>query len=252
MTDQAAFRAGLLNPAEPAPHGLQDGASRPAGKRYDVYRNNVTHSLIEAMKAAFPLVLKLIGPQGFTQVATLFIRAHPPQSPVMMFYGVDFPDFLSGFQPLGHIGYLPDAARLDLEMRHAYHAADTQPFDAQLLQSLPPEALLEATITLAPATRLIHSVWPLHDIWRFNQNVGAAKPRNMPQDVMITRPGFDPAPHLLPPGALHWLSALAQGATFGDSHDIALAQEPTFDLAAALTLALQTQAFADIQHKDLK
>lgn len=251
MTCQSAFHAGLLDPSQPMPQGLFDGAARPAGKRYAVYRNNVTTSLVDAMKAAFPLVSKLIGEGNFTQLARLYVRKHPPTSPLMMFYGAEFPMFLADFEPLAHIGYLPDAARLDLELRHSYHAADVTPLDTTPLQTLAPEALLEATITLAPATRILRSQWPLHDIWTFNQNPDADKPRSVAQDVLITRPEFDPEPHLLPPGAAQWMTALEDGSSLGAAQDSALAEMPDFDLTASLTLALRTQAFARISHKDL-
>lgn len=251
MSDQATFRAGLLDPAVAAPTGLLDGNAQEAGKRYDVYRNNVTVSLIEAMTSAFPLVAQLIGEKNFPRLARSFVRSHPPASPLMMHYGVEFPDFIKRFEPLAHIGYLPDAARLDLAMRRSYHAADTPPFDPAGFQTLSPDALLDAGLTLAPSSVILRSDWPLFDIWAYNQNSGAGKPRSASQEILITRQAFDPAPHLLPSGAGLWLERLAAGAPFGIAHDAAVAAVPDFDLGASLGLALATGAFAVLNHKDL-
>ncbi len=236
------FRAALLDPDRPAPPGLVDPEGRPAGRRFDVYRNNVTVSLTEALRQCFPVVRKLVGEDFFTAMAREHLRAHPPISPILMFYGEDMPAFLATFPPVAHLGYLPDMARLELAMRRSYHARDAQPIAAEALGALPPEALLATNFRFAPAVRLIRSDWPIHAIWHANMT-GAQPPKQRhAEDVLLLRPEYDPAPHLLPDGAGAFVEALSRGETVGQALDAA----PEFDLTATLSLLLSGGAIAGL------
>ncbi|WP_371061265.1 putative DNA-binding domain-containing protein [Rhodosalinus sp. 5P4] len=246
MNRETEFRAALLDPARPAPPGLTDGTGRPAARRFDVYRNNVTASLLEALEVGFPLLAKLLGRAAFRNMALAFLRAHPPEDPRLALYGAALPGFLERFAPLARHGYLPDAARLDLALRRAYHAADAEPIAPDALQALPPDRLMHTRLSLAPAVRVLRSRWPLHAIWAFNMVEGAPKPSPGAQDVLVARPGFDPAPHLLPPGGAAFVAALADGAPFGEAHAAAEAAAPGFDLAATLGLLLGAGAITGL------
>lgn len=239
---QGSFRSALLDAGEPVPAGLTDASGAPAEARFSVYRNNVIVSLTEAMTTAFPLVRKLLGGETFSKLSAVYVRTNPPTSPLMMFYGASLPSFLERFEPLMHIGYLPDCARLDLAMRRSYHAADSTHFDPAVLQN--PDNGLDLIVTLAPATRILTSPWPLFDIWKFNMVAGASKPQPVAQDVLITRPEFDPMPHLLPIGARRWFKHLDSGAPLAEATERTLVEEPAFDLTQTLTLALSSNALA--------
>ncbi|MBV7408882.1 MULTISPECIES: DUF2063 domain-containing protein [Roseobacteraceae] len=245
-TTQADFRAALLDPERAVPDGLTDPAGQPTKRRFAVYRNNVTVALIDALRTGFPVLCKLLGDQNFDQLARVFARAHPPTSPLMMHYGAALPAFLDGFEPLARIGYLPDIARLELALRHAYHAADSTPLDAARLGALPPEVLMQTRLHLSPAVQLVHSRWPIHDIWCYNTRAGAQKPRSIAQPVLVTRAKFDPEPHALTPAQAAWIQAIIDGATLENAVDAATAIDANFDLGPLLTLLIQHNALTDI------
>ncbi|AHD09068.1 HvfC/BufC N-terminal domain-containing protein [Phaeobacter gallaeciensis] len=246
---QTEFTRAMMDAAQPVPEGLLDATGGPAGRRFSVYRNNIAVSLTEAMHSAFPLIAKLLGKQNLDGLAGLYLRAHPPSSPLMMHYGAEFPEFLAGMEQLKHLGYLPDAARLDLALRRAYHAADATAVDPARLGALAPEQLMATGLTLAPAVALLRSPWPIYDIWRFNTEEGAPKPRHMAQDVLITRPEFDPVLHELPAGGADWITALTHGATLEEALTEVQADHPDFDLSHPLALLLQGGAIIDLDRK---
>lgn len=247
---QDRFRTALMDPAQPVPSGLSDGIARPAGARFNVYRNNVAVSLTEAMHTGFPVITKLLGTENMDGLAGLFLRAHPPASPVMVQYGAALPDFLAGMEQLSHLGYLPDVARLELAIRQSYHAADSTPIAAQMLATIPPETLLATTVSFAASLQVLRSDWPIYDIWRFNMQDNAPSPQPGAQDVLITRPDFDPVPNLLPAGGADWIKALMSGATIGDALDVATATTPHFDPGATLALLLQDGAITSLTMKE--
>ncbi|KMW56281.1 Glutamate synthase [NADPH] large chain [Candidatus Rhodobacter oscarellae] len=239
---QTEFTQAMLDPARAAPQGLVNPDGAPATKRFDVYRNNVAVSLTEALETAFPVIAKLIGAENFKKVAGVYLRQHPPSSPLIMFYGDRMPDFLAGFAPLQHLPYLADVARLEQALRRSYHAGDAAALDAAILQELPADRLMTARLEMAPAVHLIRSRYPIHQIWRFNMEQGAPKPAGQGENVLITRAEFDPQMTTLLPGGGTFVAAILSGRTFGEAVEAATAQVPGFDLTQTLGVLLGTAA----------
>ena len=242
---QAIFHTALLDANQPVPDGLLDAAAQPAGCRFNVYRNNVAASLTEAMQKAFPVIAKLLGSQNMHGVAGIFLRQHPPSSPLMMFYGEEFPAFLDRMEQLSHLGYLPDVARLELALRRSYHASDTKAIEPEAL-AIPADDLMQARLTLAPTLQVLRSDWPIHSIWRFNARNNEPKPQTGAQDVLVTRPEYDPEPHLLPAGGAAWIGNIQDGQTIGNAFEAAQAERPEFDLGTTLALLLQGSAITTL------
>ena len=212
MTTQTEFRAALLDAAAPVPPGLTDPEGRPSPRRFAVYRNNVAVSLTEALRTGFPVIRKLVGDQFFDAMAGVFLRAHPPTSPVLALYGEAMPAFLEGFGPARTLPYLPDVARLELAMRRVYHAADAAPDPSPLAAD--PETLVASRLRLAPAVWTLASPWPVHSIWRANTHGGA--PGRGPEEVLVGRPALDPVALPLPTGGAAFVEAL-RDRPFGEA-----------------------------------
>ena len=133
-----------------------------------IYRNNVMDSLIKALQTGFPVIAKLLGKQNFENIAGEFVRQYPPKSPVISQYGDLLPAFLKGFNPLDHLPYLGDTARLELALRRSYHAADSSAIQPSELNTLSPDQLNSVRLALAPCACVIRSAWPIYGIWHYN------------------------------------------------------------------------------------
>lgn len=244
IVTQTAFRKGLLDPSLPAPEGLQNPDGAQATKRFDVYRNNVAVSLVDAMVSAFPVIHKLVGDEFFRAMAGVYIRKFPPSSPLMMFYGEHLPQFLTRFEPTKNHRYLPDVSRVELAIRKSYHAADTAPIDGQALGAIAPDDLMALRLTIAPAVQVVSSKdYPIHAIYMANTRDDAPKPQAGAESVLVTRPGFDPMIHKITSTDAACITALQDGKSLG----MALAEAGDgLDLGAVLGLLLSQGAITKL------
>src|SRR5215472_17490076 len=137
----AAFARALLNPDVAIPTVLAGPKSKAALKRYNVYRNNVTVSLINALAASFPATLRITGADFFRAMARFYVRAAPPTSPLLFDYGRDFPDFIERYEYARSVPWLADVARIERAWLDAYHAADVEPLMPGVLAGVPSEQL---------------------------------------------------------------------------------------------------------------
>jgi len=241
-TSQDTFIKALLDPKVPTPEGLVGPDGQTAPKRFAVYRNNVAVSLTDALKTAFPVIHKLVGDEFFSAMAGVYLRLHPPKSPLLMFYGDEMPTFLERFEPVKHLPYLPDVARVELAMRQSYHAKDAKAVDPGLLED---PKLMALHVTLAPAVQILRSRFPIFGIWQANMIDGAPQPESRAEAMIIMRPEFDPIQRLLPPGAATFLLNLSKG-TFGYAFTQATAAVPDFDLAKTLGILLEGGAITHL------
>jgi hypothetical protein len=240
--NQQAFARAVLDPEAAVPAGLVDPDGRPAPKRFSVYRNNVAGSLTRALEAAFPTVRKLVGDEFFAAMGGVFLRAHPPQSRMLVLYGDRMPEFLAQFPPVRHLGYLPDVARIDQAMRESYHAADRQPLSEAEFQRLIGEDIAGLRLHLAPSLRLVRSHWPVVSVWVANHQ-GGPSPLPGAEDALILRPEFDPEPHVLPSGGAAFVAAILKGRTLGEAVEAA---GGALDLSGILALLIRGRAITGV------
>jgi Putative DNA-binding domain len=96
-TTVRAFAAALGEPSAPPPATTYGRMGAPDARRFAVYRNNVAVGLIGALEARYPVSRRLAGDDLFRAMARAFVRAHKPRSPVMIAYGVEFPEFVAEY-----------------------------------------------------------------------------------------------------------------------------------------------------------
>lgn len=243
-----SFARALLDPALPAPAGLQGPGGGGAEWRFNVYRNNVTVSLIDALAAIFPVVRRLTGDDFFRAMARGHVRATPPTSPLLFEYGHDFPAFVARYEHAREVPWLADVARIERAWLDAYHAADEPPLVAGALAGIAAEALGGAVFTPHPAARLVRSAFPAASIYLLHRRDAPPEPfcSDVAEDALVTRPLLDVAVRVLQPGCGGFLARLLAGDALADAAGAALAETPGFDLPGALSTLLESGAFISV------
>ncbi len=245
---EQAFRQAVLDPDTRTPAGLASAFGGTPVKRFDVYRNNVTVSLIEALGDIFPAVKRIVGEDRFADLARLFVRAHPPTSPLLFRYGYAFPAFIEAFEPAASMPYLADVARLERAWLDAYHAADADPLEPEALAAVAPEKLPEARFAPHPAAALVRS--PFAAVTIFNANRGGEPSGRInaaiAENGLIARPAYEVTIISIDAATAAFVDALMKGSTLADAAQTAAEANDTFDLSAAIGLVLQTGIFTAI------
>ncbi|MHA7776390.1 HvfC/BufC N-terminal domain-containing protein [Roseibium sp. M-1] len=246
----ADFGRALLNPEADTPAGVTGPDGQAAPKRFNVYRNNVIVSLCDALAQSFPAIGALLGEEYFRALARAFVLEHPPETPVLLWYGGGFADFIETFPPLKAYPYLADVARLEWAWLQAYHAADAAPLDPAALAAIAPEAVGDIRFEMHPAARIVPSNWAIWDLVRLNRfepEPDEGLNPDCPQPVLVSRPDLEVNVLLLGPGGDIFLEALMRGASLGEAAGLALEACKEFNLSDCLSDCLSNGAFSGLR-----
>jgi hypothetical protein len=250
----AAFSSALLAPHSETPAAVAAPNRKAAVKRYNVYRNNVTVSLINALAAIFPTTRRITGVDFFRAMARFHIRATPPTSPLLFEYGRDFPGFIERYEHAQSVPWLADVARIERAWLDAYHAADMEALTPQALASVPPDRLSDVIFVAHPAARIVRSEFAAVSIFGANRSEGPANPIDAaaPEDGLITRPGLEVVVRHLPPGGAVFLARLIRRETLGHAAAAAFEVSASFDLPANIAGMIEAGVFTAIDSGDAK
>lgn len=227
-------------------------------KRIAVYRNNVHHSLIQALADTFPVVKQLVGEDFFSLMAKEYLHRSPPNSAVLMEFGEGLSEFIGSFEPAQSLGYLSDVANLEYLWQTAYHAEDAQSVGAGFFASIPAESLYEQSLVCHPSLKLLSSEYAVGSIWQQHQQprqeTGKDQPEiiddsagqlniDQPEWLVIVRPEYDVQICFVDEPSYRFVQGLQKQDSLGSV--IAGLSEgfPQWDIGQTLAFAIQNGFF---------
>ncbi len=200
-----------------------------------IYRNNIHFSLIAALGVRFPVLRRMIGDESFTFCARAYVSVSKPSSPLLMFYGDDFPNFIAALPLLQEWPYLADVARVEAMRTHAYHAADCAALHVTDMNSDAIGRLLSLRFARHPAARLVSSCFPAATLWACGDPSVLTEAEWREQEVAITRAHNAVCVRAVPTGTAACLDALVAGTPL---YEAVTASTPDPNAAPLLLAAL--------------
>ncbi len=248
-TFQNDFARALLAP-EPLTQATSQIAALAAQPAFAVYRNTVIKGCVDALRANYPAVERLVGEEWLRAAASIYAHAKLPSHPTLLDYGAGFAEFLRTFEPAAELPYLADVARLDRFWSEVHVARDEQPLEpAAIAQRSPRE--LERTVLRPHAA--MRWAWfeglPIFTIWQRNRDP-AFDHETAPEiawhgeGALITRPHDAVQAIRIDAAACAFLDACAAGYPIGAAASTALQADMTVDLSALMASLLNAGAFA--------
>jgi len=237
---QSRFYAAMMADAEFADIGvlevLEEDARR-GRRRLAAYRRGVLGNLCNALSASYPVVGRIVGPAFFREAARHYILANPSRSGDLNDYGEEFSVFIGGYPHARELPYLADVARLEWMLQTVRYAADSGPADISVLASTPAARYGDLQFEIDPACARMDSAWPVHVIWRVNQEAYAG---NMEVDflqgsrVLLRRDKGAVLIDSLSAAEAAFLDALASGMPLAPAAETALQADTGFEFGASL------------------
>jgi hypothetical protein len=233
---QLAFCRSVTGPPSTDLLSLIAGDVLASDERFSIYRNNVLSRLSETLRAAFPVVRRIVGPECFDYAAHAFIEEHLPSEACLSAYGTQFPDFLKSLSAVSELSYLPDVARLEWSISQVVRASPEDWLPITRLGDLSADPAA-ARFRLTSCVQYLASDFRIDQIWIAHQEADDDSTRwhiDSGHAYLAIHACESLRLNMIPKAAWVFRSHLADGHTLGSATARALDVDPDFDIPYAL------------------
>jgi Uncharacterized protein conserved in bacteria (DUF2063). len=202
---QSRFQAHLLS-ADRAITDCVVGDDRGgASRRLGVYRSAYVLRLVEVLGEDFPALARWLGDDGFSEVMSAYVAAHPSSGRSVRHFGDRVPAFLAARDDLSPA--VAELAAFERAQSDVFDAREGAVLTAELLASLAPEVWGGMALRLRPSTRLLTQHWDT--LARFQMLLASESESALDTSLPAPQPLAEPLPVLLWRGSeldVHWRS----------------------------------------------
>jgi hypothetical protein len=202
---------------------LNPQGGEPGRERLSVYAGGYVARIYESLKEVYEALFHLLGDETFSRLAEGYAEIHASQHYNLNLAGVHFPEYLSTHPVTKEFAFLPDLARFEWFVSEAFHAFDGPPLEASRLTALSLEAWDHARLVFQPSAALIHSGWPLLELWKMRNLPKEEWPLDIkhletnPVWILIGRRGHQVRCEYLTQMQYDFIQSLLAGKTLGEA-----------------------------------
>lgn len=170
------FTAGINRTSEDILLHIKQTPKLSEKDHFSIYQNSIQGGLQNALIKLFPVCHKLVGNDFFVAMANAYIHSHISKSPDIADYGKHFAKCISEFSPANVLPYLSDVARLEWAWHIAFYARNSGNLDFKKLAECYTNKGEKIIFSLPPNSTLLLSPYPIHLIWKVNQEDYTGEP----------------------------------------------------------------------------
>ncbi|BCE00796.1 putative DNA-binding domain-containing protein [Marinicellulosiphila megalodicopiae] len=199
--------------------------------RFSIYKNNVFHSLIEALKAQFPVCEKLVGSDFFKGCAQQYLNITLPKRADMILIGEDFSEFLQNFEHTQTLPFLAEVAKLEYTRAQSLQSQSADCINMQDLENIDIQVLQQQHLSFHPSVFILESNFKIFTIWKGHQPGQGMQETNIneTEHTLIFRDNHNVACILLSPSIYTCFKAWQNGLNLIEGIQHTLQHFPEFD-----------------------
>ncbi len=233
---QALFMRAIAGGEHVSAARLRIVRAEHAERRLAIHAHNASQNFIQALRATFPAILRLVGEDYFARAALDYRREAPSRSGDLQYAGEGFAAYLRKLHSSDAYRYLGDVAQLEWLYQECSIAADHAALDVTRLASVAPAAYDALRFLLHPSVRLMCSEFPVLEIWRANLAPGEPPEIDLragAETLLLSRTA-DVSAERLARCEFELTNSIRLGRPFAAAIEAAIEADPHFDATCAL------------------
>jgi hypothetical protein len=158
--------------------------------RLDIYSIAYRARLGEALKENYPVLARVLGDDGFADLANAFLQQYPSRTPSIRWFGARLAEFTEQASDALPHPALVDLIRMEWALNTAFDAADAVPLKVDELLRLAPEDWPALQFALHPSLHLLLLNWAIEPLWSalsVDENAETDAPEEFAHHLLIWR-----------------------------------------------------------------